>query len=47
MGRMTVVIVDPSWRLEAKCTVGYGIDLGFVGSISGSKTVHMDKKISL
>ncbi|MCL1804971.1 MAG: hypothetical protein FWG28_03060, partial [Clostridiales bacterium] len=47
MGRMTVVFSDPSWRLEAKCTVGYGINLGFVGSISGSKTVHLDKKISL
>jgi hypothetical protein len=46
-GKMTARIKpEKYWELEAKCTVSYGIDLG-LGSISGSKTVHLDKRINL
>jgi len=41
-GRMAIIPLKKVWHLDAQCTVGYGIDLGIVGSISGSETVHID-----
>jgi hypothetical protein len=47
MGRMRASLPPPEWQLTAKCTVAYGINLGFLGSVSGSKSMTLDKTISL
>jgi len=48
MGKMTAQILPkPAWRLQASCRVSYSINLGLLGSCSGTETVSLDKTISL